>query len=590
MALQSGFFTSNNGDRLYQSEFFTSYFGSFIGNGVFPNPSNNLQVIANQNLTVNVSAGKGWINGYYLRNTSAYSISLPSADGTLNRIDRIVFALNFTTRQIEVYAKSGVLSSNPVAPTLQRDATIYELALADIRINAGTVNITQAQITDLRPNANLCGIVSGTIQQVDVTTLYNQYATEFEQMTAQQRQQFADFIAQLEDVLDENTASNLLNLINGLDDRVTALESQTADVATEAEAIAGTENTKTMTPLRTRQAIDNTPSIVQLQANTVKKNNTNQDNTITGFQGTATRVFDTNFGSLGQNGDFTVLIPKTNFNGTIEVNITSQYANTNATGGMKVVYHAGFYQTAHYIQMEVLECSDVLRNEYFVTDLSDDGSVYYFRIIKRRPDAVNGTRISITFTGPINAGYLAENCSGVFEARTDSLPFEINSGVSQEIRDLKLSGVSAKTLIANALTAKGIPSNNNEDFSIYADKITALPTKISASGTVEAINSSNVFPLSTGVTSPFTTVRVDGLGFRPSKINIWRRNGNQRFITIYDARSEPFYAFVGDFQSNTSSSNINYVDVSSASYLYDGGFFFPVIGSGSQTFEWYAEE
>jgi len=330
--------------------------------------------------------------------------------------------------------------------------------------------------------------------------------------------------------------------------------------------------------------------IAALESNTVKINSTNSTNTLVGFQGTATRVFTTNFGNLGENGDFTVLVPKANFNGTIEINITSQYANTNATGGMKVIFHSGFYDTMHYFEKEVLECSSVLNEYYFVEDLLDDGNTFYFRIIKRQPNAVNGTRIAVTFTGPSNADYLARNCTGVYQARVDSLPFGKNFGVTQEITSLKNSGVSAKTLIANALTAKGVPSNSNEDFSVYASKITALPTKRSASGTVEAINSSNVFPLSTGVTSPFTTVRVDGLGFRPSKINIWRKNGLQRFITMYDARSEPYYAFVGDFQSNSSSSNINYVDVSSANYLYDGGFFFPVRGSGSEIFEWYAEE
>ena len=52
MALRSGFFNSINGDRVYHTGHWAEYFASFIGNGVFPNPSNNLQVASNNNMTI----------------------------------------------------------------------------------------------------------------------------------------------------------------------------------------------------------------------------------------------------------------------------------------------------------------------------------------------------------------------------------------------------------------------------------------------------------------------------------------------------------------------------------------------------------
>lgn len=202
MALQSGFFRSIGGDRRYNAEFFASYFSSFIGNGVFPNPSTGLQVIASSNLDVNVQQGKGWINGYYLVNTDNYTLTLDAADGSLSRIDRIVIGWNAETRLIDIYLKKGVSSTNPVAPTLQRDATIYELALADVRINNGLTAIAQANITDQRFNASLCGIVSGVVNQIDTTNLFAQYQNEFD-----------SFFAGLQDILDENVAANLTNRI-----------------------------------------------------------------------------------------------------------------------------------------------------------------------------------------------------------------------------------------------------------------------------------------------------------------------------------------------------------------------------------------
>ncbi len=171
---QSSFFNAviNNGipDRVYKAEVFARFFSSFIGNGVFPNPATNLNVVGlNNNMTITVKEGKAWINGYFYENTDDLILDISNADGVLNRIDRIVARLDFFNREIRTYVKKGSFATNPIAPAIQRDADIYELAIADIR-----VNITQANITDLRLNKELCGIVTGTIEEIDTTTLYNQ--------------------------------------------------------------------------------------------------------------------------------------------------------------------------------------------------------------------------------------------------------------------------------------------------------------------------------------------------------------------------------------------------------------------------------
>ena len=57
--IRSSFFNSIGGDRKYDASKFAEYFNSFIGNGVFPNPSSNLQVMVNDDMTVTVKEGKG---------------------------------------------------------------------------------------------------------------------------------------------------------------------------------------------------------------------------------------------------------------------------------------------------------------------------------------------------------------------------------------------------------------------------------------------------------------------------------------------------------------------------------------------------
>lgn len=206
MTIYSGIFNSINGDRKYNAWWFAKYFATFIGNGVFPNPSTGLQVMADERMQVKVRAGSGWIDGYFLYSDDDYVLGLDKSDGLSKRIDRIVMRLNHTTRQIEIAVKKGAFASAPVAPTLQRDTDYVELALADVAITNGTTIITQADITDTRLNKTLCGIVHGTVNQVDTTTLFNQYQSWIEQQkslyesdlatwTAEQKQDFKDWQA-----------------------------------------------------------------------------------------------------------------------------------------------------------------------------------------------------------------------------------------------------------------------------------------------------------------------------------------------------------------------------------------------------------
>lgn len=237
--IQSGFFNSVNGDRRYNADFFARFFGTLIGNGVFPNPSTGLQVYESSNMTVTVKPGKGWINGYFIISDSEYNLTLDTADGVLNRIDRIVMRLDFASREIKIAVKKGTFASSPVAPTLQRDADAYELALADIYVGKGVTAITQSNINDQRLNTSVCGIVKGLIDQVDTTTIFNQYQAWYQQVTgstqaeidawqAQQEQAFNDWFATVQNTLSGDVAGNLASQITTLQQDFAAHQTEDA--------------------------------------------------------------------------------------------------------------------------------------------------------------------------------------------------------------------------------------------------------------------------------------------------------------------------------------------------------------------------
>ena len=192
-------------DREYLAEDFAKYFASFIGNGVFPNPSTNLQVLSNNDMTISIDIGKAFINGYYYENTTKLVKAIDICDGRLNRIDLVVLRLDFTNREIKTYIKKGTFASSPKAETLQRDSDMYELGLAKVYIKAGATSITQADITDLRLDTDNCGVVTDVVNTVDTSTLFAQYMAWYNEKTSE----FEDNMANKETEFDNTVQTNI---------------------------------------------------------------------------------------------------------------------------------------------------------------------------------------------------------------------------------------------------------------------------------------------------------------------------------------------------------------------------------------------
>jgi len=251
MAEKSSFFNSVAGDRVYDASSFAAFFNSLITNGVFPDPSTNLQVISNNDMTVTISVGKAWINGYVYINDSTLIMPIEVADGVLNRIDRIVVQYSTVNREIKVKVKKGTFASSPVAPVLVRDADLYELGIADILISNGVVSVVGADITDLRMNTTYCGWVNSLIQ-ADTTAIFDQYQAWFTttsdtyntEMTASEAQFQTDFdtwFNAMKDQLTTDAAGNLQTQI----DTLAGTEWTTETVKGNADAIVTTNTNVT---------------------------------------------------------------------------------------------------------------------------------------------------------------------------------------------------------------------------------------------------------------------------------------------------------------------------------------------------------
>ena len=250
MSYTSGFFDAvdlggGNYDREYSAAVFAHYFSLLIKNGVFPDPSTGMQVKASSNpdMHVSVQPGSGWINGYYITvlDDSPEVLTVPTANPSLSRIDSVIMGLNYVEREIQLYIKSGAVSASPSAVSLQRDNDLYEMELAQITIAAGMASISQANITDMRQNTSRCGIVKGTIDQIDTTDLFAQYDDAFQ-----------TWFEDLQSQMSGDVATNLQNQISTLE----LNKVNKSDRATLSEALAGTDNEKWMSAAISKQQFD----------------------------------------------------------------------------------------------------------------------------------------------------------------------------------------------------------------------------------------------------------------------------------------------------------------------------------------------
>ena len=184
MAIKSYFYNALLQDgvynRLYNADDVTDYLDKLVGNGVFPTPSTQLQVRSDSGMTVIVGAGSGWINGHKMVNTADTSLTLDASDVLLGRIDAVIFYSDYNAREMGIAVKKGTVAVAPVAPELQQDASRFELCLAHISVPKQTTSITDDMITDTRGDSSLCGYVQGLIQQLDTTTLFQQWQAAFD--------------------------------------------------------------------------------------------------------------------------------------------------------------------------------------------------------------------------------------------------------------------------------------------------------------------------------------------------------------------------------------------------------------------------
>ena len=209
------FFNDIDDDRVYFAEDFARHLAKYFTNGIF---NNELQVIANNDMTITIKEGDANIEGYRYTNTGDLTKTIDTADGALKRIDNVVIRLDLTNRLISAQIIKGTFSDKPSAHSLVRSSTTYDIKLAEIYVDNGVTSITQSAIKDTRFDKNVCGNVVSTVETIDTTDVYNQLYTKFEEIIQQETTEFTDWFNRIKNQLDTDAAGHLAAEINKIVD------------------------------------------------------------------------------------------------------------------------------------------------------------------------------------------------------------------------------------------------------------------------------------------------------------------------------------------------------------------------------------
>ncbi len=201
---ENGFFNSVNGDRVYNANQMNGIFEGLITDGVYEAVGDKMAVQPSAGMVIQIASGRGWCKRHWFNNTTPYQMTLEASDVTLNRWCAVCVRAddNDSTRSVTPVLKYSEYATNPVKPLPENSETVKELILAYVYIRAGVSVITASDIEDARGNSELCGWVTGLIEQLSTTTLFTQWEAIFK-----------DWFNNLQDYINENTETMLVGAL-----------------------------------------------------------------------------------------------------------------------------------------------------------------------------------------------------------------------------------------------------------------------------------------------------------------------------------------------------------------------------------------
>ena len=136
---------------------------------------------------ITVAPGLAWINYDDFKGVSVCSreenvLTVPEADNTLNRVDRVVLQFDTSENITAIKLKTGTPAVAAQPPDILQNHNQYELGLCTISVPAGSTAVTAADITDTRADETVCGVMRDGVTGIPTGTLVRQWQAVIESM------------------------------------------------------------------------------------------------------------------------------------------------------------------------------------------------------------------------------------------------------------------------------------------------------------------------------------------------------------------------------------------------------------------------
>lgn len=129
---------------------------------------------------VTIAPGLAWINYDDFKGVSVCSredtvLTVPDADNTLNRVDRVVLQFDTASNLTAIRLKTGTPAVAAQPPDILQNHNQYELGLCTISVPAGSAAITAANLTDTRADEDVCGVMRDGVTGIPTAELIAQW-------------------------------------------------------------------------------------------------------------------------------------------------------------------------------------------------------------------------------------------------------------------------------------------------------------------------------------------------------------------------------------------------------------------------------
>ena len=102
-------------------------------------------------------------------------LTVPEADNTLNRVDRVVLQFDTSENIAAIKLKTGTPAVAAQPPDILQNHNQYELGLCTISVPAGSTAVTVADIYDTRADETVCGVMRDGATGIPTGILVKQF-------------------------------------------------------------------------------------------------------------------------------------------------------------------------------------------------------------------------------------------------------------------------------------------------------------------------------------------------------------------------------------------------------------------------------